>query len=167
MAENKLHEMYEIALGLAAKEAAQKPKISEEEQKRINCRESLKSYLEKMFVDEKLENLLFNSRDSIELFRADNIEMDDKGTKANVVYGLNGIGAYRRLNGVDLFQNIFHYRWGHHNSPFALAYALAEDSKANLKPEQLHATIISYLHKKVPATSEDIAAGFAALTESS
>jgi len=153
-------------LARAKKHISEKLNVSEEERNRIDCREALKSYLDKVFADEKLENLLFKSRGNIEIFRADNINMDEKGTKANVVYGLNGLGAYRKLENVDLFHNLFHYRWGHHNSSFALAYALADDSNARLKPEQLHTAIVSYLNKKVPARSVDLSEAFAALAES-
>lgn len=166
MAENKLHELYEHTLAQAGKEASENPNFGEEELKRINCMQTLKSYLTKMFADERLEKLLFNGREEIELFRAKDVEIDCKGTKANVVYGLNGFGAYRRLEDVNLFHNQFHFRWGHYNSAFALAYALMSDSKATLIPETLEALITSYLHKKAPAPSVDIKEGFAALTES-
>ncbi len=166
MAETKLHELYEHALAQAGQQDAEKPKLSEEELKRINCMQTLKSYLTKMFADERLEKLLFNGREEIELFRAKDVEIDCKGTKANVVYGLNGVGAYRRLEDVNLFHNQFHFRWGHYNSAFALAYALMSDSKATLIPETLEALITSYLHKKAPATSVDIADGFTALAQS-
>ncbi|MFA5887279.1 MAG: hypothetical protein WC852_01035 [Candidatus Nanoarchaeia archaeon] len=163
---DELHKAYESALDQAGKQASEKPKFNEEELKRINCMQTLKSYLEKMFADEKLEKLLFNSRDEIELYRAQNVEIDSKGTKANVVYGLNGVGAYRRLEDVNLFHNQFHFRWGHYNSAFALAYALMSDSKAELVPANLEDKIVSYLHKKAPAASVDIKTEFAALSQS-
>ena len=43
------------------------PNFGEEELKRINCMQTLKSYLTKMFADERLEKLLFNGREEIEL----------------------------------------------------------------------------------------------------
>lgn len=118
--------------------------VSEAERKQIECWTALKEYLDKIFADQKLEKLLFDGRHDIELFRAENVEIDTKGTKAAVVYGINCVGAYRRIEGADLFQNQFTYRWGHFNSPFVLAFALAADSKNTLKPDDLEARLGPY-----------------------
>ncbi|HII14761.1 MAG TPA: hypothetical protein HA362_00450 [Nanoarchaeota archaeon] len=118
--------------------------ISELGRKQIECWTALKAYLEQVFADEKLENLLFNGRRDIELFTAKDAEVNAKGAKVQVVYGINGVGAYRKVEDETLFQNIFHYRWGHRHSPFALAFALAADSKDALTPADLEAKLGPY-----------------------
>ena len=148
-------EPYETLLERAGKQASEKAKISDEEQNKINCRQALKSYLDKMFADERLEKLVFNERDDIELYKAEDVAIDVKGTKATIVYGLNGVGAYRKIEGVDLFHSRFYYLWGHHNSAFAMAYALMSDSNAKLRTEKLEDVIVSYLQKKVPVSATE------------
>lgn len=144
--------LYDGVLEQAETRALQiKATISDEEKKKIECRQALQSYLEKMFADKRLEKLVFNEGYDIELFRAADVEIDAKGTKATVVYGLTSVGAYRKIESANLFQNIFFYRWEHGNSAFSLAFALADDSNAKFVPECLDKVINSYLQEKAAA----------------
>ncbi len=118
--------------------------LSEAQHRKIACWTALKAYLDAVFADERLEKLLIANGADVKLFKAGDAETDKNGKSVTVVYGINGIGVYRTVEDPLLFQKTFHYRWGHHNSAFALAFSLARDSQGALKPEDLEAKLGSY-----------------------